>query len=260
MMASSTTAPRAITSPASVIVLIVVPAPVEHEHGRHQRERDGQQADQGDPPLEQEQPEDHHDQQEAEDQRLGQVVDRQLDEVGLLEDVRVERDVRQPGLELLDGVLDAARSARSVLAHGSFSTTSSMPGLGVDHGVADERLVVLLDHGHVAERGLSFGRGALDRHLGQVGGGDDGQHVADASRWFGVSIVPPVPMTLPVENRSRPESTASAVVSITWSRRDAVLRPAWAGSTCTVISCSRSFQIATLATPGTWSSRARIVQ
>ena len=79
------------------------------------------------------------------------------------------------------------------------------------------------------------------------------------SRWFADSMVPPVPMTLPAENRSRPESTASAVVSITWSR----VTSCWAslgGSTWTVISWSRSFQIATLATPGTWSSRARMVQ
>ena len=78
-------------------------------------------------------------------------------------------------------------------------------------------------------------------------------------RWFGVSIVPPVPMTAPVENLSRPESTASAVASITFSSetcRACILD----GSACTVMSWSRSFQMATLATPGTRSSRARIVQ
>ncbi len=72
-------------------------------------------------------------------------------------------------------------------------------------------------------------------------------------------MVPPVPITDPVENLNRPESTASAVVSITSSRATS-----WAaifgGSTWTCIICSRSPHRATLATPGTASSRARIVQ
>src|SRR6266516_5393005 len=66
-------------------------------------------------------------------------------------------------------------------------------------------------------------------------------------------------MTAPVENFSSPESTASAVVCITWSSdtpRACILD----GCACTVMSWSRSFQMATLATPGTRSSRARIVQ
>jgi hypothetical protein len=90
------------------------PLPIEHEHGRHQRERDGQQADQRDAPLEKEQPEDHDHKQESEYEGFGQVVDRQLHEVRLLEDLRVESDVRQPRLELLDGVLNAASQLECV--------------------------------------------------------------------------------------------------------------------------------------------------
>ena len=78
-------------------------------------------------------------------------------------------------------------------------------------------------------------------------------------RWLGDSMAPPVPMTEPVENRSSPESTASAVVSITSSRATSCAA-IFGGSTCTCIICSRSPQSATLATPGTASSRARIVQ
>ncbi len=81
-----------------------------------------------------------------------------------------------------------------------------------------------------------------------------GRTFLTGNRWFADSIVPPVPMTLPVENLSSPESTASAVVSMTWSRVTP-LPAIRAGSTCTFISWRRSFQIATLATPGTWSSR-----
>jgi hypothetical protein len=66
-------------------------------------------------------------------------------------------------------------------------------------------------------------------------------------------------MIEPLENRNNPESTESAVPSITLFRVTC-----WAasffGCTCTVISCSRSPQIATLATPGTRRMRARIVQ
>ena len=79
------------------------------------------------------------------------------------------------------------------------------------------------------------------------------------SRWFGVSTLPPVPMMLPVENLSSPESIAPAVLSMTCSRV-APFAAIRFGSTCTVIICRRSFQIATLATPGTRSSRARMFQ
>ena len=79
------------------------------------------------------------------------------------------------------------------------------------------------------------------------------------SRWAEVSIEPPVPMMEPLENLNRPESTESAVASIRLSRLTfcaAIL----SGSACTVIICSRSPQMATLATPGTRNIRARIVQ
>ena len=86
-----------------------------------------------------------------------------------------------------------------------------------------------------------------------------GRTLRTGIRWFGDSTMPPVPMTLPVEKRSRPESTAAAVVSMTWSRLTLCVAMR-SGSACTVMSWRRSFQMATLATPGTWSSRARMFQ
>ncbi len=78
-------------------------------------------------------------------------------------------------------------------------------------------------------------------------------------RWFGVSMKPEVPITDPVENLRRPESTASPAVSITWFSETPAVR-IFDGSASTAIICSRSFQMATLATPGTCSRRARTVQ
>ena len=76
---------------------------------------------------------------------------------------------------------------------------------------------------------------------------------------MGVSTKPPVPMKPPSEYCSSPASSASAVASMTWSSetRFALSRP---GSVCTWYMCNRSPQIATLATPGTRSSRARMFQ
>ena len=60
MMASSTTTPMATTSPASTITLIVAPAASNTSDGRYQRKRDGDQADEGGTPLEQERDNDQH--------------------------------------------------------------------------------------------------------------------------------------------------------------------------------------------------------
>ncbi len=78
-------------------------------------------------------------------------------------------------------------------------------------------------------------------------------------RWLGASTNPPAPITEPLENLSRPESTESAVASMTVSR-ETFCSLIFPGFTCTVISCRRSPHNATLATPGTRRIRARIVQ
>ena len=126
MIASSTTAPSAITRPARVIVLMVAPRQYStsivatSDSGivsrlisatRHSNRNS---------------PQDDHDQDEAEHERLGEVGDRQLDEVGLLEHPRVELDPGQAGLQILQAWSTPAVICR-LLAHGSFSTTSSRP-------------------------------------------------------------------------------------------------------------------------------------
>ena len=77
-------------------------------------------------------------------------------------------------------------------------------------------------------------------------------------RWFGVSIQPPVPIALPLVNDSSPASTAVDVASISWVI-GILFATICAGSAWTWISLRFSPQIATLATPGTCSSRCLIV-
>ena len=72
--------------------------------------------------------ENHQHQQESEQQRLGEVVDRRVDEVGLTEDGGVEDDVGQAGLAATSITSSTPWVTLSVLPHGSFSTTSSRPG------------------------------------------------------------------------------------------------------------------------------------
>ena len=141
-----------------------------------------------------------------------------------------------------------------LFAQGSFSTTSSSPGW------PSMTASPISGWWSSATFATSPSRtepvtGTLARSAGVM----IGSTLRIPIRWFGVSIVPPVPITAPVENLSRPESTASDVASITFSSetcRACIL----VGSAWTVMSWSRSFQMATLATPGTRSSRARIVQ
>jgi hypothetical protein len=78
-------------------------------------------------------------------------------------------------------------------------------------------------------------------------------------RWFGVSMDPPVPITAPFENWSRPTSRASAVTAMASSSDTPWARIRF-GSTWTSGILIRSPQIATFATPGTSNIRARIVQ
>ena len=82
-------------------------APVEDQHRRQQRQRDREQTDHGDAPLEEETQNDHHDKQEAQQHGLRQVVDGQFDEVRLPEDVGVECDAGEAWLERLDRLLHA---------------------------------------------------------------------------------------------------------------------------------------------------------
>ena len=145
-----------------------------------------------------------------------------------------------------------------LFAQGSFSTTSSSPGW--------PSMIASPISGWWSSATLAMspsrtcpGPSEVTGTLARSAGVTIGSTLRMPIRWFGVSMVPPVPITAPVENLSRPESTASAVASITFSSetcRACIL----VGSAWTVMSWSRSFQMATLATPGTRSSRALIVQ
>ena len=79
------------------------------------------------------------------------------------------------------------------------------------------------------------------------------------SRWFGVSMKPPVPGVDASRKLSGETHSALPVVSMTWPRVTPFAR-SWRGSTWTWSCCSRWPQIATLATPVIPINRGRIVQ
>ena len=160
-----------------------VAAQVEHEHGRHQRQRDRHQADQCGAPLEQEGDQGGHHEQAAEQQREGQVVDRHVDEVGLAEDVGVDRHAGQPGFQVGQGLVDALGDPHGVGA-GGLLDHEQQARPRVDDRVADERLRALVDHRDVADA-HEVVAAAPDRDLRQVVGPDDRQDVADAEALVG---------------------------------------------------------------------------
>ena len=99
-----------------------------------------------------------------------------------------------------------------VLAHGSFSTTSSSPGSPLMTASPISGWWSSTTFADVAEPDVVSVAGRPSTGTwARSAGVTMGSTLRTPSRWFGVSIVPPVPMTLPVENLSRPESTASAV-------------------------------------------------
>ena len=158
-------------------------AGVEHQPGRDQRHRDGDDADQRAAPVEQEQRQDDHDQHRAEHQRLAEVVQRLLHEGRRPEDRRVDVEAGEPGPHLVDGVLDALRDVERVppreLLDDHHETRAA-----VDDRVADERLVVLHDAGDVADAdGLATALGHDD--LGQLGGLEHRQDVVDVEPLVG---------------------------------------------------------------------------
>ena len=127
MIASSTTTPRAMTSPARIIVLMTVAALVEHEHGRHQRQRDRDQADQRGAPLEEEGDQDQTTSRTPRSSALVRLSMRQLDEGRRPEDRGVDLHAGKTG-RISSIASSTPRVTSSVLAHGNFSTISIRPG------------------------------------------------------------------------------------------------------------------------------------
>ena len=111
---------------------------VQDQDRGDQGQRDGDQTDEGGPPLEQQAGDDQHHQADADQHGGGQVVDRLLDERGRAEDRGVDRDVGQARLHLVDRLLDPAghlhRVGAAVLLHHQQEALAV-----VDHGITDQR-------------------------------------------------------------------------------------------------------------------------
>ena len=88
-----------------------------------------------------------------------------LDESGRAEDVGIDRDVRQARLQRLQRLVDPARDLKRV-APRKFLDHQQQAGMAIDDGVADQRLMVLLHLGDIAEREVLV---VLDPHLRDIG-------------------------------------------------------------------------------------------
>ncbi len=186
MIASSTTTPTAITSPASTIVLIVVPRHVEHEARRRSATAGSRPTlISGAAPLEEERVRMRITRSEPMNRALVRLSIGDLDEGRRPED-RACRP-RCPG-----GPGRARRApprrpsvTSSVLAQGSFSTMSISPSPSLMTASPTQRLVVALDDGHVAEPDGAAVLRLPDRDPLEVGCGDDREHVLDADPLVG---------------------------------------------------------------------------
>src|SRR3990170_184046 len=143
-IASSTTAPKAITNPASTIVLIVVP--------RQARTSPAATSDSG-------------------------IVTALIKALRRSEDARVDRDPGKPGAQLVQRRLDPLRDLERV-APGELLDDQHEARAVVDDGVAYQRLLRLHDRGHVAEEDRLI-LVLDDHHLGQLAWRQDRQDVAD---------------------------------------------------------------------------------
>ena len=161
------------------------PCGVQDQQCRGQRQRHRHEADQGDAPLVQEQDDDHDHQQKADQHRHPQIVDRIVDEGRRAEDRRVEVDARQTRFERLDGGVDALSHLERV-APRQLLDDQQQSGAAVDHGVADDRLVVGDHPAYVAQPHRARRRGLLfERHLGELPGCADRHHVDDLQTLVG---------------------------------------------------------------------------
>ena len=139
-IASSTSDPSAMTNPARIIVLIVVPRqystimPAISDSGiamqvmsatRHSIEEQRQH---------------QHDEQTAEQQRPAQMLDRDLDEARRTEDRGIDLQIRQAGLQGRERVIDALGHLERVRP-GKLLDDEQQARAAVDDGIADQRLM-----------------------------------------------------------------------------------------------------------------------
>ncbi len=176
MIASSTTSPMAMIMPARIITLMVVPRRSRISPAVSKRQRYGDDADQRRPPFEQEEEQDHHYENAAEDQRIGEVADRYLDEGGRAEYLRVDVDPLQARQPSPSRPRRHSRVTSSVLAQGNFSTISRMPGPSLM--IASPISGWWSSTSRATSVSLRSGP-SLNGDLAEVLGRDDRQHMAD---------------------------------------------------------------------------------
>ena len=164
----------------------------------------------------------------------------------------------RPGPQVVERLLDAAGDVQRVRPWELLDDEHDARAV-VDDRLADEGLVVLDELDDLGQRdGLAVAAG--HGHVREILRGDDGRDVADDE-----------PLVGRVDESAGPGEVAGveleeAVVERLGDgvhdvgQRDPVLRSAWSGSAWTWSISSCSPQIAMLATPGTLSSRGRIVQ
>ena len=150
-IASSTTIPNAITKPARIIVLTRGAGQEQNEAGRQQRQRNGDDADDRSAPLVKEDEDDSRDQQAAQQQCPGQIVDRVLDESRRPEDCRIDLDPWKTGLHSLQRLLHPAGDGERV-APGKLFDDEHEARAVVDDGIANHALRRIDEIGHVAQQ------------------------------------------------------------------------------------------------------------
>ena len=161
-----------------------------------------------------------HDEQRPEQQRLGQVVDRQLDERRRPEDRGVDLHARQPRLHLSHRRLDTARSRRACWPTAASRRSASGPGPPLmTASPISGWWSIITSATSPRTSGVPSAPSVCRRAPGPGPRASGWPGVCwMLSRWLGVSIEPPVPMNPPLEKRSRPASSESAVTFITSSR------------------------------------------
>ena len=150
MIASSTTSPMAITSPAITMVLSVAPAAVRTSVAAISDSGIAVRLISAVRQSKRNETQDDHHQDAADDHRLAEVLQRPLDEAGGPEDGRVDVHALEPRHQGLEGLLDLLGDLQRVA--GRLLLDDQQQALAVvDHGVADRRREADLDLGHVAQ-------------------------------------------------------------------------------------------------------------
>src|ERR687890_1321340 len=108
----------------------------EHEHGRKQRERNRNKADERCAPLKQERRQDQNHEQYPNQQRLSEVVERHLDEGGRPEDRRVDFHAGKARTHVIDRLFDAPRHLQRVGVRELLNNQHQAAAI-VDDGITD---------------------------------------------------------------------------------------------------------------------------